>query len=91
MAYRPGGSGPTRYEPSGCAVVFAAAPRTAPVSDTVCRVKALVVMASGHAFDQVALKAHCKAQLAAHKVPRIFEERGGLPVSQTGKVLRGSL
>lgn len=62
-----------------------------PVSDTIRRVKALVVMKDNCAFDSAALKAHCKANLAAHKVPRIFEQRAGLPVSATGKVLRGSL
>lgn len=62
-----------------------------PVSDTIRRVKALVVMEAGAAFDPAALKAHCKAQLAAHKVPRIFEERESLPVSATGKVLRAGL
>ncbi len=62
-----------------------------PVSDTIRRVKALVVMQAGGVFDPAALKAHCKLHLAAHKVPRIFEQRAGLPVSATGKVLRASL
>ena len=62
-----------------------------PVSDTIRRVKALVVMRAGCAFDPAALKEHCKTLLAAHKVPRIFEERSALPLSPTGKVLRGNL
>lgn len=62
------------------------------LTDTVCRLRALVEVAAGApAPDAAALRLHCQRQLAAHKVPRLFEFRDRLPRSPTGKILRGRL
>lgn len=60
-----------------------------PVSETVSRLKALVVPAvpqSPPSFD--ALRKHLRSRLSPHKVPRLFELRTSLPRSPGGKILR---
>jgi len=39
-------------------------------------------------LDEKALKAHCKKQLTAYKVPKIIEFRDELPKTNVGKILR---
>jgi long-chain acyl-CoA synthetase len=56
-------------------------------------VKAVVVLKGDHGFlstdaAQEEIKAFCRRELAAYKVPRIVEFRDDLPVSAAGKVLR---
>jgi acyl-CoA synthetase (AMP-forming)/AMP-acid ligase II len=63
-----------------------------PVSETVSRLKALVVPAapqSPPSFD--ALRRHLRSKLSPHKVPRLFELRTSLPRSPAGKILRSCL
>jgi len=60
-----------------------------PVSETVSRLKALVIPTapeSPPSFD--ALRKHLRSKLSPHKVPRVFEFRTTLPRSPGGKVLR---
>jgi acyl-CoA synthetase (AMP-forming)/AMP-acid ligase II len=59
------------------------------VSDTVSRLKALVVprgASGGVTADD--LRRFARERLAPYKVPRAFELRGTLPISPTGKILR---
>jgi long-chain acyl-CoA synthetase len=56
-------------------------------------VKAVVVLKGDHGFlspdaAQEDIKAFCRLELAAYKVPRIVEFRDDLPISAAGKVLR---
>jgi acyl-CoA synthetase (AMP-forming)/AMP-acid ligase II len=60
-----------------------------PLTDTVNRLKALIIPRHAHqppAVDELALFA--RARLTAYKVPRMFEIRHSLPRTATGKVLR---
>jgi long-chain acyl-CoA synthetase len=52
---------------------------------------AAVVLRTGAAVDEAALDAHCRAQLAAYKVPRRFVIVDELPRSSVGKILRREL
>jgi len=59
------------------------------VSETVSRLKAIIVPQPDHAsLDPESLRAFIKGRVAPHKVPRQFEIRSALPRSSTGKVLR---
>ncbi len=51
-------------------------------------VAAAVILADGATLDAEALRAHCRAQLAAYKVPRTIVAVDELPRSLIGKVLR---
>jgi long-chain acyl-CoA synthetase len=51
-------------------------------------VKAWVVLNPGMTCTVEELKEHCKAKLAAYKVPRQIEFRDALPKTQIGKILR---
>ncbi|MBE3590759.1 MAG: long-chain fatty acid--CoA ligase [Firmicutes bacterium] len=51
-------------------------------------VKAFVVPKPGVTLTADELAAHCRAHLAAYKVPRAYEFRDDLPKSMVGKVLR---
>jgi len=51
-------------------------------------VKAWVVLNAGKTCTVDELKEHCKAKLAAYKVPRHVEFRENLPKTQIGKILR---
>lgn len=62
------------------------------VSETVCRVRAVIVPTDpSHPPDPQVLRRHAKEQLAAYKVPRVIEIRNTLPRSPTGKILRQQL
>ncbi len=54
-------------------------------------VKAFVVLRPGRSLTEEELRAWCKDQLAAYKVPRYVEFRADLPKSTVGKVLRREL
>ena len=60
------------------------------VSDTVSRLKALVIprRRAGAEPSPEALRRFARERLVAYKVPRVFEIRPSLPTSPTGKVLR---
>jgi fatty-acyl-CoA synthase len=55
------------------------------------RLKAFVVLHPGAALDADAVRAHVKANLARHKVPRDVEIVTELPRNATGKLLRRDL
>lgn len=61
-----------------------------PMSDTVQRVKAVIVWRDGKG-DVEDLRRFARQHLAPYKVPRVYEERDVLPRSATGKVLRSAL
>jgi long-chain acyl-CoA synthetase len=67
-----------------CGVVGVPDPRTGEA------VKAVIVR-SDPAITQDAVIAHCRAHLAAYKVPRSVEFRDALPKSPIGKILRREL
>jgi long-chain acyl-CoA synthetase len=54
-------------------------------------VKAWVVLEEGQSLTKDDLRAYCKEQLAAYKVPKHVEFRSELPKSTVGKVLRREL
>jgi long-chain acyl-CoA synthetase len=54
-------------------------------------VKAYVVLKEGHQIDEKDLNAYCRQNLAAFKVPRIYEFRDELPKTAVGKILRRQL
>jgi len=59
------------------------------VSDTVSRLKALVIPRDGSAdVTPDDLRRFARERLVPYKVPRVFEVRPSLPLSPTGKVLR---
>lgn len=51
-------------------------------------VKAYVVLKAGQSLTAEELDKHCRTQLAAYKIPRLYEFREALPKSAVGKVLR---
>jgi acyl-CoA synthetase (AMP-forming)/AMP-acid ligase II len=55
------------------------------------RLKAFVVVRTGHALDAQAVREHVRANLARFKVPREVEFVDELPRNGTGKVLRREL
>jgi acyl-CoA synthetase (AMP-forming)/AMP-acid ligase II len=54
-------------------------------------VKAVIVLREGATLDERQVKAHCRAQLAAYKVPKIVEFVHELPRTSTGKIQRFKL
>lgn len=54
-------------------------------------IKAFLVVADAHALDADAVRAHCRAYLAPHKVPRRVEFVPSLPRTASGKVRRRQL
>jgi len=54
-------------------------------------VKAFVVLKPGAVEDVDAIRAHCRENLAAYKVPKLVEFRSELPKSPVGKILRREL
>jgi long-chain acyl-CoA synthetase len=52
---------------------------------------AYVEMREGHAFDETALRSHCRELIAQYKVPREIIRLDALPRNPTGKVLRKEL
>ncbi len=61
----------------------------APVSDTVSRLKAVIVWNERGDFED--LRQFARARLATFKVPRLFEERESIPRSPGGKILRNAV
>lgn len=59
-----------------------------PVTQTVSRLKAVIVPRDGQTPSPETLRAFVKQRLSAYKVPRVFELRPSLPKSATGKLLR---
>ncbi|WP_280315133.1 AMP-binding protein [Nocardia abscessus] len=53
--------------------------------------KAYVVVKPGAEISREALIAHCRAQLAAYKVPRAMQFVSQLPVTSSGKIMRRRL
>jgi long-chain acyl-CoA synthetase len=53
--------------------------------------KAVVVAKAGQTLDKVQLNQFCRKNLAAYKVPKIYEFRDELPKSIIGKVLKRQL
>ncbi len=59
------------------------------VSETVCRLKAIVTPVGNNAtLSPESLRKFARERLAGYKVPRLFEVRDQLPKSPTGKILR---
>ncbi|ANU16895.1 AMP-binding protein [Planococcus maritimus] len=54
-------------------------------------VKAYIVLKEGYTVTEEQLDKHCRENLAAFKVPRIYEFRNELPKTAVGKILRRSL
>jgi len=54
-------------------------------------VKAVIVSKSGQPLDEKELNKYCRKNLAAYKVPRIYEFREELPKTAIGKVLKRQL
>lgn len=54
-------------------------------------IKAVVAFKPGQSATEEALSAHCRAHLAAYKLPRAFELREALPKGPTGKILKRAL
>lgn len=54
-------------------------------------VKAFLVIKDDNEIDESELKAFCREQLTAYKIPRFFEFRDSLPKTNVGKVLRREL
>jgi long-chain acyl-CoA synthetase len=61
------------------------------LSDTLTRLKAVLVIDESQTLDIEQVRQYCRSQLASHKVPRLFELRKELPKSATGKILRHAL
>jgi long-chain acyl-CoA synthetase len=53
--------------------------------------KAYVVLKEGETMTEEEVKEYCKANLAAYKVPKLYEFRAELPKTMIGKVLRRTL
>lgn len=54
-------------------------------------VKAFLVAREGHQVTEQEMAEYCRSQLAAYKVPRMFEFRTELPKTAVGKILRRAL
>lgn len=54
-------------------------------------VKAYIVLKEGKTVTEEELDKHCRKNLAAYKVPRIYEFRDSLPKTAVGKILRRTL
>jgi acyl-CoA synthetase (AMP-forming)/AMP-acid ligase II len=54
-------------------------------------VKAVLVLRDGAALDEREVKAHCRARLAAYKVPKVVEFARELPRTSSGKIQRFKL
>jgi long-chain acyl-CoA synthetase len=54
-------------------------------------VKAWVVLYPGQQISEADLRAYCRENLAAYKVPKTVEFRDSLPKSNVGKILRREL
>jgi acyl-CoA synthetase (AMP-forming)/AMP-acid ligase II len=54
-------------------------------------VKAVLVLREGAVLDEREVKAHCRARLAAYKVPKVVEFARELPRTSSGKIQRFKL
>lgn len=54
-------------------------------------IRAVVVPSEGASLDPLKIKAHCRAQLALYKVPKVVEFCDALPRTASGKVVRHAL
>lgn len=54
-------------------------------------VKAYIVLKDGYQVSEEEFNKYCRANLAAYKVPRIYEFRSELPKTTVGKILRRTL
>ncbi len=54
-------------------------------------VKAFIVLKEGHSATEEELNQYCRKNLAAYKVPRLYEFRDELPKTVVGKILRRQL
>lgn len=54
-------------------------------------VKAVVALKSDCRTDAAGLEAHCRANLAPYKVPRLYEFLDDLPKTLTGKIIRAAV
>jgi long-chain acyl-CoA synthetase len=54
-------------------------------------IKVFVVLKAGSNADVAAIRAHCRENLAAYKIPKLVEFRTELPKSPVGKILRREL
>lgn len=54
-------------------------------------VKAVIVQHEGAGLDERMVKAHCRARLAAYKVPKVVEFARELPRTSSGKIQRYKL
>lgn len=54
-------------------------------------VKAVVALKSDARADAAGLEAHCRANLAPYKVPRLYEFLDDLPKTLTGKIIRAAV
>jgi long-chain acyl-CoA synthetase len=54
-------------------------------------IKLFVIQAPGADVTEEALVAHCRAEMAAYKVPKIIQFVDALPKSSVGKILRRAL
>ncbi len=71
--------------------VFEAACIGLPDEDSGEQVKLFVVMRPGSSVTPDSLRAWCKENMSAYKVPRVVEFRDSLPKSNIGKILRREL
>ena len=60
-------------------------------SDTGSRLRAVIVPEPGRPPSRDELRRFAREHLIDYKVPRVFEIRGDVPRSPTGKILRGEL
>jgi acyl-CoA synthetase (AMP-forming)/AMP-acid ligase II len=51
-------------------------------------IKAVIVLKRGERLDALAVKSHCRARLAAYKIPKVVEFASGLPRTASGKLQR---
>ncbi|MFA9477677.1 class I adenylate-forming enzyme family protein [Phycisphaerales bacterium AB-hyl4] len=61
------------------------------MTETMNRLKAVVVPRAGMRVDTNELRQFARGRLSGHKLPRVYEVRESLPRSATGKVLREAL
>jgi acyl-CoA synthetase (AMP-forming)/AMP-acid ligase II len=63
----------------------------APVTATINRLKAAIVLADGVELDEQDLRRFAKQSLSPNKVPRLIERYDALPRTAAGKVQRAAL
>lgn len=91
-------TGPYRVSPEEVEEVIASLPGVNEVGVTAVAddilghvIKAVVVLEPGSALEARNIQAHCRAHLAAYKVPRVVEPAPALPRTAAGKLQRSKL